>query len=614
MQFEQDYRKLAGLVGLQGYDDPKQDIRLIVKNWFESQESGDWIIVLDNADNRLDFFPELQSADENTNSDGLAALIPQGSKGMVIITTRDREVADQLADMNVLSKELMKPEEAKRLFQMQYPNAAVWNHDESILLLLKELQYLPLAIVHAASYLRLNPLSSPSIYLKQYTSTRDEQKRLLSKPYNLRRDSNAETVLATFLITFRQVQEQVPLASSLLKLMGCIDRHGIPRELLASSGLNNSDDEIALSLALSKLINFSLLIDAVDGRVYEIHSLIHLSIEVSLSQSVSEKDAAVQSAANALVRVLPNGLKSEDWSMWRVYFPHASALLINAKTKSLYLARISLYMTRFLLAVGRYNEAEHSAQRSVELFTSLRGDDDLETLLSNHELAWTYDRLGRTIEAENLFVKLLEKCKRVLGKEHLSTLGVMGTLAWVYQTQGRLKEAEDLLVHVIEKDKRILGEEHPDTLTSMSKLAWTYYRQGRRKEAENLGMQVFEKQKKVLGEEHLDTLISMWNLASTYDNQGRWKEAEDLGMQVFEKQKKVLGEEHPDTLTSMSKLAWTYYRQGRWKEAENLGMQVFEKRKKVLGEEHPDILSSIFILKSLKRHCWRRRWGFGRCS
>ena len=530
MQFEQDYRKLAGLVGLQGYDDPKQDIRLIVKNWFESPESGDWIIVLDNADNKLDFFPELPSADENTDSDGLAAFIPQGSKGMVIITTRDREVADQLADMNVLSKELMKPEEAKRLFQMQYPNAAVWNHDESILLLLKELQYLPLAIVHAASYLRLNPLSSPSIYLKQFTSARDEQKRLLSKPYNLRRDSNAETVLAAFLITFRQVEEQVPLASSLLKLIGCIDRHDIPRELLARSGLNNSDNEIALSLALSKLINFSLLIDAVDGRVYEIHSLIHLSIEVSLSQSVSEKDAAVQSAANALVRVLPNGLKSEDWSMWRAYFPHASALLRNAKTKSLYLARISLYMTRFLLAVGRFNEAEHSAQRSVELFASLRGDDDLETLLSNHELALTYTRQGR----------------------------------------------------------------------------W--------KEAEELGMQTIENRKKLLGEEHPDTLMSMSNLALTYDEQGRWKEAEDLGRQVIEKKKKVLGEEHLDTLTSMSNLAWTYYRQGRWKEAENLGMQVFEKRKKVLGEEHPDILSSIFILKSLKGHCWRRRWGFGRCS
>ena len=39
-RFEQDYRKLAKLVGLPECDDPKQDIRPIVKDWFESPKSG----------------------------------------------------------------------------------------------------------------------------------------------------------------------------------------------------------------------------------------------------------------------------------------------------------------------------------------------------------------------------------------------------------------------------------------------------------------------------------------------------------------------------------------------------------------------------------------------
>ena len=45
MRFEQDYRKLAKLAGLQGYDDPKQDIRPTVKEWLEGPESGKWILL-----------------------------------------------------------------------------------------------------------------------------------------------------------------------------------------------------------------------------------------------------------------------------------------------------------------------------------------------------------------------------------------------------------------------------------------------------------------------------------------------------------------------------------------------------------------------------------------
>jgi hypothetical protein len=58
-RFDEDYRKLATLVKIPGYNesDPNQDTRGIVKNWLESKESGNWILVLDNADNKTDFFP-----------------------------------------------------------------------------------------------------------------------------------------------------------------------------------------------------------------------------------------------------------------------------------------------------------------------------------------------------------------------------------------------------------------------------------------------------------------------------------------------------------------------------------------------------------------------------
>ena len=216
-RFEQDYRKIAELVGLPAWDDPKQDIRPTVKGWFGSPKSGNWVLVLDNADNKADFFPEENDATRNC---GLAQFIPRGGQGTIIMTTRDLELADQLADSNILPKDMMGEDQAEQLFAQYYPTA-IHHHDrESTIKLLGALQRLPLAIVQVAAYLRRNRALSLAGYLEHFNSTRACQRRLLSQPFNdLRREASSETVLTTFSITFRQVQEQSPLSGSLLKLI-----------------------------------------------------------------------------------------------------------------------------------------------------------------------------------------------------------------------------------------------------------------------------------------------------------------------------------------------------------------------------------------------------------
>ena len=192
-RFEQDYRKLSKLVELPGCDDPREDIRPIVKGWFESPRSGDWILVLDNADSKADFF-----AGESA-SDGLAQFIPRGGHGTVILTTRNFELADELADSNMLFKGMMQEVQAEQLF-IQHCPAAIRHERELIIQLLRALQCLPLAIVQVAAYLRRNRACSLANYIELFNTC---QRRLLSRPFNdLRREANSETVLATLSITF----------------------------------------------------------------------------------------------------------------------------------------------------------------------------------------------------------------------------------------------------------------------------------------------------------------------------------------------------------------------------------------------------------------------------
>ena len=362
-RFEQDYRKLAVLVQLPGYDDMKTDIRPAVKSWFEAPASGNWILVLDNADNIRDFYPGIQVTDRPGESgDGLEQFVPRGSKGTVLVTTRDYSVADKLAGTNILSKLKMNPEEAMQLFKDRFSNAA--EDETSAMLLLQELEYLPLAIVQAAAYIRLqHGQLSPSKYLQQFKATKRDQRSLLSKPFtDLGRYSGSaggETIFATLAITFEQIQSQWPLAGSLLGIIACIDRQGIPGDLLHASVPEKLKIDINTVVeALSKLIDFALITDAGTGKgsSFVMHALVHVSIQMFLSASGRKMQVSMKQAGKGLLKVLPNG-KYENWSVRQLVDPLCSRARPHADTN-----RFGEYIYRMCL---RGRKEKPSSQRTL---------------------------------------------------------------------------------------------------------------------------------------------------------------------------------------------------------------------------------------------------------
>jgi hypothetical protein len=385
--FEADYRKLGSLAKIPGHDDTKQNIALIVKQWLEGPQSGEWILVIDNTDNKLDFYPGSKSTESQENDTfsaiaqhGIAKFIPRGSKGTIIITTRDQEVARNLANQNVIIKPELRPEQAIELFHQHYSNAeSTVTPDDTAALpqLLADLQYLPLAIVQVAAYLDLNRLIAISKYLEMFKGTKESQKRLLSNPHdNIWRDNNenAETILTTFSISFRQLQQQSKLADSFLRFMACIDRKAIPWDLLFQIKLDGVADELLISEALDKLVNFSMLqnskIDFGSGQGYEIHSLVHLAMQTYLE---SEMDTALAKASIVPADTLPYSKYEVEW---RVYLPHVTALLAHLVGDSDSEASADLCMKAGwnLTELGRYSESLiiSEGHESYLLFCSAR--------------------------------------------------------------------------------------------------------------------------------------------------------------------------------------------------------------------------------------------------
>jgi len=484
----------------------------------------------------------------------LKEYLPKCKQGCIVFTTRDKKTAVKLVGPNFIQVPEMDEDGAMQLLQKSVADSVSLPDQRHAKALLRELTYLPLAIVQAAAYMNENSMA-PADYLSLLNEQEENLIELLSKEFedDWRYQSVKNPVATTWLISFEQIRTRDPLAAEYLSFMACIDRKDIPQSLLPVGPSRIKEME-----AIGTLRAYSFLIKRGEAMVFDLHRLVHLA-----TRNWLQKEGALsrwdQAAIERLDDLFPDH-EHQNRAQWRILLPHA--------VYALRLTIVAQDNSRRLDLVWKY----------------------ANSLLSD----------GRYREAEAPFEEVFQTRKRMLGAEHPDTLTSMNNLSVIYKHQGRWKEAEELDVQVMETRKRVLGEEHPDTLTSMANLASTFWNQRRWKEAEELGVQVIETFKRVLGEEHPDTLTSMANLASTYRDQGRWKEVEELEVRVMETFKRVLGEEHPSTLTTMNNLAFTWKRQGRDEEAIRLMSECVRLRTHILGADHPSTFSSIEALDSWK--------------
>ena len=482
---QQAYLDIGRQLQVPGLEEDKADVKKLVQDRLSQESAGQWLLILDNADDVDMWFEKTDGSNESRR---LIDYLPRSSKGSIIITTRSRKVAVKMASKDVIEVPEMDEDTATEVLSNALIDSGMLENHQTTVKLLTQLTFLPLAIVQAAAYINENGMSI-SDYLSLFDDTEENIIMVLSEEFEDegRYRDGKNPVATTWLISFEQIRRRDPLAAEYLCFMSCLDSKRIPQSLLppAQSKKGGLD-------AIGTLTAYSFITRRPEDQSFDLHRLVHLATRNWLR----EENSFAQWSGKALAR-LADIFPDDDYrnrGVWRAYLPHA----------------------RYVLQCDVREE----------------GISERLSLLDNYGRCLLSD--GRYIEAEQPFVQVVETRKRVLGQEHPDTLTSMANLASTFWNQGRWKEAEELDVQVMETRKRVLGQEHPSTLTSMANLASTYWNQGRWKEAEELEVQVMETRKRVLGQEHPDTLTSMANLASTYRNQGRWKEAEELEVQVME--------------------------------------------------------------------------------
>nr|XP_036579199.1 Nephrocystin-3-like protein 3 [Colletotrichum truncatum]KAF6786685.1 Nephrocystin-3-like protein 3 [Colletotrichum truncatum] len=604
-RFRDAFRDIAQKCKIPNKDSGTSDILLLVKKWLEDKQRNRWLLVIDNADDTQVFFPTNSVHITNTTDSGVGRFIPDCAHGSILITTRNKQAAVDLASTSLVEVGNMTERETDSLLHSLLKD--VKGSAEELSQLSSQLEYLPLALAQAASFILKNSISVGD-YLNLLGSSNSSLIYRLSEPFQaFGRDSESPHALtATWIVSFEQIRKQCLLASDLLSVMSLFDFQGIPedfvrgycREMLRSScgscngpdghngieSVADTDFEGGVTKALGVLQAFSFISKTDEGS-YNMHRLVQLTTRKWLIDDESLPTFS-KTALKIVSSFFPEG-DHQNRELCREYLPHARAVLEHpgAKQKGVRAkwAYLSQQVARFLRYEGQLQDAEFYQKRAVTLMIEIFGDDNPYTLSSKSDLSHIYRRQGRLDEAVEMISEVLKANERRRGPDHRSSLSNKHSLARLFKHQGRFEEAEKLHLQTLERRRKTLGAEHADTLSSLHELATVYKWTDRPKTSELLNKQVLEVRKRVLGEENICTLVTMSNLAIDCMDQGRLDEAEQLAERVLDIKARVFGEKHPRTISASHLLHET---QGRHEESTGLPSHGLETEREMLGDSN----------------------------
>ena len=483
-------RDITKRINLSGWDNPQTDVLQLLKDWFESEESGNWLVVVDNADDVELLY---------STSDGLAAYFPRSDRGSILMTTRNRQVGVKFATTrNVISLPALSDDEASILLTARLGDKQ--SEDQDLGRLADALERVPLALVQAASYISENE-TTISRYLTLYHASDASKIHLLSQDFedDVRDPELKNPVAAAWMVSFEYIKKYCPQAADFLCMMCMFDAQNIPESLL-SRNIKDATEALLMEQALGLLQAYSMISQRHSGtmardhqvRSYDLHRLVRLVTRNWLAMHATFDHWTAEAFELISLRCMDSGKSPEAASR---YMPHAMVIL---STHQLQLQNDAVFVPTIFYDLEL--QGEHSEQgvicptctanllntiftthfengdmkmallyvrKATVIFEYSLGQNHTATLRCRYNEAVTSDNLGHSACSEQLFREVLATNIEIHGRLHKDSLKSLAGLATNYKNTGRLLEAERLFVEGLDLSKQIYGENHRDTLKFM---------------------------------------------------------------------------------------------------------------------------------------------------
>ncbi len=463
---------------------------------------------------------------------------------------------------------------------------------------------LPLALAHAAAYLRTTRMVTPDRYLERIRQHLSGVPRSAEYP---------RSVFATFTEAIAEAEKAAPTAAAVLSLAAWFAPDAIPDELFRQEVRSGPEallaalaDDVGLDEALGVLDRLSLLRFAEASRAYDMHRLVQLAARDLVGDASL---AWIESAVGAANLAFPDEVSFETWERCERILPHARVALDALPSSAMLLAagELARKCSRYLTDRAMYPEAEPLALRALTIIESVLGPEHLHVASAVSNLSQVYFHEGRYTQAEPLSRRALAIREKELGPDHIDVADSFNNLGNLAIYLGRYDEAELRHRRALAIREKMLGSEHALVAASLTNLASAYVDQGRYDEAEQICLRALAIVEKTLGPDHPDTAFSLGNLANLYFSQERYDEAEPLCVRALAIRERTLRPDHSDIAFSLNNLAIVYYHQARYDEAERLLVRAREIWEKAHGAEHHYVGESLNNLANV--HRGRRQYG-----
>lgn len=569
----------------------------LVGTWLRGS-AKQWLLVLDNADLEAVLFDPVEVVNNTSPSsarkrtvDSLA--IP--SCGQTLLTTRYNKVASQFVDdCDIITVGPMTKSDAINLFRKK----AGEHHDAmDVEKLVDELGYIPLAIAHAAAFIKRKvPLCTVQIYLEELRKTVESDTSLLTANYNeLRRDDEANnSVINTWQVSFEHIRHIRSSAANRLSLMSFYDHRSIRRSLLnirftnldLTGGHTSTDADLDEDVLM--LYEFHLISIGIGGESLEVHPLVQLAVRKWLQWQSNEDHWLHGSLLN--LRYALEDKANSILPQLRDLLPHSQLALkyeLQGKESGLCLADICLLVSSnyYEYTFGAL-ESSLWARRCWAERTQHLGRSHIITLRAELRLAGLLMTLGKKEEGQNMF----KHCSTMAEKHSDSSHGwkdfhieCLHGIGKGDASQGNFADAETYFRRALELSNKHSEVAHiPKCVDSLKDML---LHQEKQSEAENTCRHALVACIETYGSKHKSTLSVAESLADVLYDKGDFEEALEMYNDVFEGRKHASGVEYLIGLLTKVKIASALQAQKKSEEAAVVFEQVRQLSSDRYGED-----------------------------
>ena len=365
----------------------------------------------------------------------------------------------------------------------------------------EKLGRLPLALSHAAAYLREVPTATAASYLAAI------ERRMRSVPPSM---ADAKSVYATFQEAIAQAEAQAAGATQIITFAALLAPDNIPVELLAQDAklyppelaavLTDPDGLEATTGALARL---SLIEQDREARTFSVHRLVQ---EAALDRLLSDDRKSWQSAGVAVCGAAHPGYDHTRWPAFERLLAHTRVVAWAADDDiGASLGDLFGQIGRYYYDRAAYAEAAPAMQRSLDIREKALGPDHPDVGTSLNNLAGLYEAQGKYDLAEPLYKRTITILEKALGPDHPSVGTSLNNLAGLYEAQGKYDLAEPLYKRTITILEKALGPDHPSVGTSLNNLAILLANTDRLDEAAPLATRALAICERALGTAHTRT-------------------------------------------------------------------------------------------------------------